>query len=1162
MQALGSVRRPGLQRFKDVRKEKRVLVLEEDGRTLINEYRLEQTAEGKWQVAPLELSPQQEALLHGERIRDWAKGKGEIPPDRLGSIYENGQMHLCNIDGDNIGLSSLGSSRRPGLQRFKGVGKEKRVLVFEEDGRTLIKEYRLEQTADGKWQAAPLELSSRQEGEMIRDWAKGKGAVPADRLGSIYESGQMYLCNIDGNHIILSSLGPGKRPGLQRFREAGDEKRVEIYEAAGELISVYVLAKGGEIYYRPHILKDEVFRQKVAELEKLVNEGRHRALLENLPSDLRIDFLLMLYSQKFGEEVLLEFSRKIGGASILDSLPQTSGTARTVFSYAEGSELKAKKDGEKLKDFEDSMIKAVFKGMDFEGILSIVQAKYLHLLLSEHKFRLPPALKYAKKRLGEMKEQKSLLALSLKAVVEYLEGEFAIGGLSGLVTLKPHQVLGTRFLLDNPRALLADEMGSGKTLQALLAAVNAKCKKVVIICRPSGRRIWKKEIKKRLSRSADRSFVVVRSGLGLKKAETKRFVIVNYEYARGHVKEIQGLNPDMIILDEAHALCHEDSKQSLKIRGLKAPRKIAMTGTPILNEARELWPILYFLFPEEFPSSEYFVQSYTSNMYQRALLHNRLRGFMLRRKMSEYRINMPPLVEEWIEVPLTEKQREVYREIVVDPIRWAHKQGRRYSRLRLVAWLLQAADDLALLRLGEMGEGGKYAKVEESVKASPEKRRLIFVRYRIPLKHLSNLLPDCRIIMMETPQKERDEIIEEYKAGKIKTIAMTYKIGGESYNLPETDEIILFDQPWNTPQKMQAIYRGYRLDRGKDRELKVISLLSEDTIDVDMVTLQENKWREFREVVEGAKDRRHLNEQNMERLLEMSQRRRWAQTMAEEYMEELPEELRTAEFYQAIGRGDFESIAQYYKDHLEELKSFWSTVARIGMMKEMGAGEWQNELSLGSGPSTTYEAWRQLSSTGIVGHSPKVVDVDQSPAMNEVGANPEKYLMSMTEISGLEREFNVVGAEFSFYYVDPVERAEVIRQAWRKLKEKGYLVLSGPGMVFEEEAIQGIEKLGFKVLTDPAAQIQSSKLLLEFARAFGKTEQEALSLINNTGILIAQKTDREPTAENVYIPISKKVKEEEASESPKKVETRLMDEMGRVFVAYLPENDPRLLRNR
>gem|GEM_PF-1432273 len=1147
--------------------EKVVDVFEADGKTHIKSFALGKGKKGKWSARPLELSFQQKANFHSKKIKRWLGGEGAPPPERQGKISANGESLLCSWNGQAIRMAGLGKSKRAALVEYVENKGEKRVRVFEADGETLVREFRVEQDPDTNWRAVPLEPTAREmskwHGDMIRRWLSQDAEVPPARERSLKTGLGFALCLLNGRSVFLRGLAGRRRKITEKFIEVGDEKRVEIYEASGELANAYLLKKGDKVFYEPIELRDEIQRQKLAELEKLIDEGRHRALLENLPADLRIDFLLMLYSQKFGEDILLELSERVERKQrVLDGVPASANVQRNVAGGKGGEDLRLNGRQEpRLDQLESALVAAVFKKEGLEGILSIVQEKYLHELLSAHTFDIAAAREHARRKAAELEGEGTLLYWAARAAVERLDRRFAVSGLNAKIKLRAHQRLGVQFLLDHPQALLADEMGSGKTLQAVMVAVNSGCQKVVIICRPSGRRIWKKEVRRKLARGEDRSYVVVRSARGLKKARKKRFVIINYEYARGHVKEIQELNPDMIILDEAHALCHEDSQQSHRIRDLKAPRKIAMTGTPILNEAKELWPILYFLLPEEFPASEGFVRNYASNMYQRALLHNRLRGLMLRRKMGDYRVEMPPLVEESVEVEMTAEQRRVYQEIAEDPMRWAHAHGRKYSRLRLVAWLLHAADDLALLKLGEAGEGGKYAKVAELIGAAPEKQRLIFVHNRIPVKYLSQTLPAARAIMMETSQKERDEIIEDYKAGRIKTIIMSYKIGGESYNLPETDEIILFDQPWNTPQRMQAIYRGYRLDRGKERELRVISLISKDTIDVDMVSLQRNKWQDFREVVEGAKDRRHLTEQNMERLLAMSQRRRLMRTMAEEYMEEMPEELRTAEFYRAIGRGDFEAIARYYKEHLEELKSFWSAIARIGMMREMGLEEWQDELSLGAGPSTVYEAWGRLNDLKIVAVAPKVVDVDQSAAMNEAGENPHKHQISMAEIAGIEGEFDVVGAEFSFYYVDPIERAEVIRQAWYKLKEKGHLVLSGPRMVFEDEAIQAIEKLGFKVLTVPAAQMETSKLLLASAKALGKSEEEARALIRNTGILIARKTANEPSDENVYIPITKKAKEEDP-EPPRLIETRLMDEAGRIYVAYLPENDPRLLQNR
>jgi SNF2 family DNA or RNA helicase len=898
----------------------------------------------------------------------------------------------------------------------------------------------------------------------------------------------------------------------------------------------------------------EKIEKEITELSKYVDEGNYRKLLENLPIDLRIDFLLMLYSKKFGDDVIAEFAARLArenarlGANInSDSVVKESRVSKLESDASEETENQKSTrvvsgvDGKhplatgkgKLDKLESALAIGAFNQVEFKVILTIIRAKYLHELLTEFKFDIPAALAYARNKLAELKDRKTLLYSALGDAIQQLDRRFTFRGLAFGFALKAHQLLGIRFLLDHMVALLGDEMGSGKTLQALLTAINAGCKKVLIICRNNGRKVWLDEIENKIDPKEDRSRRIIRSRRDLEKSKRDRFIIVNYEWARGHVEELQKLNPDMIILDEAHALCHEDSQQSSKIRDLKAERKIAVSGTPLLNESKELWPILHFLLPEEFPSSEAFEQNYTLNLYQRALLNNRLREIMLRRKMEEYSVQLPPIIEEAIEVPMTPKQEEVYHQITDDPVRWAFDHKIRFSRLRLISWLIQAADDIGMLLIGklaEIGEGGKYNKVREIISAAPEKRRIIFARNQAVMKHLSSILPDAAEITQKTPHDRRDEIIKEYKSGKLKTIIMSYQLGGESYNLPETDDIILFDQAWNTPQKQQAIYRAYRLNRAIDRPLRVTSLLSEESIDKDIVSMQKGKWQEFREVVEGVKDKRHLNEEKIERLLQMSQRRRVAQMIRDEYLDEMPEKLKTAEFIQALGRGDFDFIARYYKEHLFELRAFWDAVARIGMMRELGIPAWRDELTLGAGPSTLYEAWQKLKTKRILSAVPTVVDIDQSPEMNRVAANPNKHLLSMTRLGEIPGEFDMIGAEFSFYYVDPLDRADVIRQAWKKLRENGHLVLSGPKMVFEQEAIEAIEKLGFSVMTKPGELVESSKMLFDLAKAMGKTPAEAASLIKNTGILIARKTSEPPAEGEVYIPITRLKKEEKKEE--------------------------------
>ncbi|MBU0502608.1 MAG: hypothetical protein KJ811_05145, partial [Candidatus Margulisbacteria bacterium] len=679
-------------------------------------------------------------------------------------------------------------------------------------------------------------------------------------------------------------------------KEEGGQRTIKFTDSAGKSREFEWKVDGYE-----EVKAGVVTPRMLEELEATLAQGRYRELLENLPPDLRLDFLLMLFGRSFNEAALLEFSRQLDeGTSLLAGLTETDDVVKTATTTG-GAKTKPKDPRQELEEFEAAVASVTVPSQSLSDVLSIIQIKYRQQLLGVHNFDLAAALAEVERKLAAVADPASLLGQVLNNTAEYLRSDFTVKGLAKKVELKSHQQLGVRFLLDHPQALLADEMGSGKTLESLAVAVNADCEKVVIICRPSGRSIWQSEIEDKLARDEDRSLMVVRSGRGMQRAKDKRFVIINYEYARVHVDEIQALNPDMVILDEAHALCHKDSQQSRKIRNLEAPRKIAVTGTPILNESRELWPILHFLLPKEFPTAEGFAQNYTQNLLHRALLNNRLREIMIRRKMGDYSVNLPPLIEKSIKVAMTSEQEQVYLEIIDDPVRWAHGQGKRFSHLLLVSWLLHVADDLALLKMGEVGSGGKYGKVAEIVAAEPEKQRLVFVRNHLIMDHLADILPDARVIKGNTDHVEREAIIGDYKEGRIKTIIMSYRLGGESYNLPETDEIILFDQPWNTPQKQQAIYRGYRLNRDKDKILTVLSIISQGSIDEDIVSLQAGKWREFREVVEGEKDRT-LNEQNVNRLLEMTKNRRLAQVVGEAYLDEVPANLVTDEFRLAIGR--------------------------------------------------------------------------------------------------------------------------------------------------------------------------------------------------------------------------------------------------------------------
>lgn len=219
-------------------------------------------------------------------------------------------------------------------------------------------------------------------------------------------------------------------------------------------------------------------------------------------------------------------------------------------------------------------------------------------------------------------------------------------------TLLPFQGDGKEFFRGNYHGLLADDMGTGKTTQALAAWHSIGGPRAAVVCPASVRENWKREIVECCGPSA-----------------LSRFHIDSYNAAA------DGKFPagayDAIILDEAHYLKTTDSQRTQAIFGnadaalnkpgglaRSAKIKWALTGTPVLNRPRELYPILATLAAHRIaPHSSFnaFAQRFCGAYFDgRGIntkgathlddLRMRLQGFMLRRTKAEVLPQLPPRV--------------------------------------------------------------------------------------------------------------------------------------------------------------------------------------------------------------------------------------------------------------------------------------------------------------------------------------------------------------------------------------------------------------------------------------------------------------------------------------------------------------------------------------
>ena len=217
------------------------------------------------------------------------------------------------------------------------------------------------------------------------------------------------------------------------------------------------------------------------------------------------------------------------------------------------------------------------------------------------------------------------------------------------------QVEGVKFGIEHHcRFLLADEMGVGKTIQAIsLAYIYRDSWPVLIICPGSMKYLWKGEIQNWLGLKDKRINIINSSRQKL--SQQAYFYIISYDLVRRIQKKLKEMIFDFVILDEAHALKNKESYRAKNILpiALRAKRLILMTGTPLLAKPFEGYPLLYALRPDLFCYFKKFAYRYcdpqptpfgitwsgTSNTKE---LHWILSTLMVRRLKKDVLNKLPP----------------------------------------------------------------------------------------------------------------------------------------------------------------------------------------------------------------------------------------------------------------------------------------------------------------------------------------------------------------------------------------------------------------------------------------------------------------------------------------------------------------------------------------
>lgn len=452
--------------------------------------------------------------------------------------------------------------------------------------------------------------------------------------------------------------------------------------------------------------------------------------------------------------------------------------------------------------------------------------------------------------------------------------------------LTPKQRAGIDFIAEHPRTLLCDEMGAGKTIEAISSVYEYMLRndtdaagvgpRVLVVCPNSVTGVWLRE----LSNWIGVGGIVIDGKTPDKRAEQLEgatgWVILNWEKLQKSVKLLPLLEKikwDAVIADEAHRAKNRKAQKTKGLWKLRAPMQIAATGTPIMNDPGELWSLLRWLRPEQYTSYWKFFYDYCDfyNGYKGKkmvkgvrnpdALRFELADKMVRRTKREIHIGIPKPFDPLTRIiPMKPAQQKLYDEAlkefwldVVQEVTAAQETDTgkllnietvlERSDLETIKMLIpNAAARLVRCRqiasspavLGGPDESGKLDAVMETITDAEEGRPfVIFAWYKptvqIILDRLERLKIDARGFTGDTPVKDRTRLANEFQDGKFQVIVATIATGGEGIDLFRASDVLLAEEDWVPAKNQQAIDRCDRM--GQENPVQAQFFRSADSVE-------------------------------------------------------------------------------------------------------------------------------------------------------------------------------------------------------------------------------------------------------------------------------------------------------------------------------------------
>ncbi|MBT2598343.1 DEAD/DEAH box helicase [Oceanobacillus sp. ISL-73] len=416
------------------------------------------------------------------------------------------------------------------------------------------------------------------------------------------------------------------------------------------------------------------------------------------------------------------------------------------------------------------------------------------------------------------------------------------------------------------RAILADEVGLGKTIEAGLILkeymVRGLVSKVLILVPASLVNQWEKELN-------DKFFIPAIAHRKNYSWVDNHVVISSIDTAKRspNSEEILDIDYDLIIIDEAHKLKNEKTKNYQFVRELKKKYCLLLTATPVQNKLLELFNLISILKPGHLGNYQTFTEKYGKDrkrMEQDPYLKQLVQKVMIRntRKETALQPSKRKIETVWMDFP--KEFQQLYDQLVqlsfgmssFSKITYLREfcSSREACYMSLVKFVKDIEDVEHPFKkiISDLESLEQHIKAEQMVKliqSLGDEKVIVFTEYRATQYYLQWFLQQHGITSVPFRggfKRGKKDWMKQLFRDHAQVLIAT-EAGGEGINLQFCHNMINYDLPWNPMRLEQRIGRIHRF--GQEKDVQIYNLVIKNTIEEHMLSLLYEKIDLFQNVI-------------------------------------------------------------------------------------------------------------------------------------------------------------------------------------------------------------------------------------------------------------------------------------------------------------------------